>query len=69
MAKNESRSRIASLDEGATDGGYYKARRDVEVDAFDSTLAARRTLHPSMNWGTRQESPVKVRPDGVISRV
>lgn len=67
MAKNESRSLNVSLDEGATDGAYRKVRQDVEKDAFDRTDEARRALHPSWNYGTFAEAPVKRRPDGVIS--
>lgn len=67
MAQNNSRSMNAELDEGATDGGYRKVRPDASVDGYDSTMAARRSLHPSMNWGLQAEAPVKVRPDGVVA--
>lgn len=67
--KNESRSRNVALDEGATDGSYQKMRKNTEVDSYDLTDEARRTLHASYNYGTFAEAPVKRRGDGVISRV
>lgn len=69
MAQNNSRSLNVSLDEGATDGSFLKARKDTEPDAYDLTDEARRTLHPSWNYGTFAEAPVKRRGDAVISRV
>lgn len=68
MAQNNSRSLNVSLDEGATDGSYLKARRNAEPDAFDLTEQARRGLHPSMNWGTFAEAPIMRRGDGVIAK-
>ena len=68
MAKNESRSRNASLDEGATDGTYRKARPNTDAIGFDVTEQARRGLSPSWNYGTFAEAPVMRRPDGVIAR-
>lgn len=66
--QNNSRSLNVSLDEGATDGSYQKARKDTEPDGFDLTDAARRTLSPTWNYGTFAEAPVKRRGDGVIAR-
>lgn len=68
MAKNESRSRNVSLDEGATDGTYTKVRNNVEEDAFDVTEQARRGLSPTWGYGTFAEAPIMRRGDGVIAR-
>lgn len=68
MAKNQSRSMNASLDEGATDGTYLKVRSNVEEDGFDMTEEARRGLSPTWNYGTFAEAPIMRRGDGVIAR-
>jgi len=64
MAVNSSRSMNKSLDEGATDGKYRKARPDTEVGPESSgTEANRQTLHPSYGYGFQtSEYPNKVNP-------
>jgi hypothetical protein len=61
-----SRSQVASLDEGATDGKYRKARPDTEVamhDADAKIMAERATLNPWMNYGyATQQSPALLNP-------
>jgi hypothetical protein len=54
-----------SLDEGATDGKYRKNRPDSTVSG-DSTMLERKMLHPSF-YGTFEEAPVMLRPDGVVA--
>lgn len=64
MAVNSSRSMNKSLDDGATDGKYRKARPDTEV-TMDSapTEANRQTLHPFSGYGfATSEYPAKVNP-------
>lgn len=66
MAVNSSRSMNASLDEGATDGKYRKARPDTEVIAGlgdEATLDNRQSLHPFFGYGfATSEFPSKVNP-------
>jgi hypothetical protein len=65
MAVNSSRSMNRSLDEGATDGKYRKARPDTEVSPIDSagTEANRQSLHPFYGYGfITTEYPNKVNP-------
>jgi hypothetical protein len=64
MAVNSSRSVNKSLDEGATDGKYRKARPDTEVGmGSEGTLANRQTLHPFWGYGfSTSEYPAKVNP-------
>jgi hypothetical protein len=66
MAVNSSRSMNASLDAGATDGKYRKARPDTEVVAgagAEETLANRQALNPFFNYGfVTTEHPNKVNP-------
>lgn len=66
MAVNSSRSMNASLDAGATDGKYRKARPDTEVIAGlgdEATLDNRQSLHPFYGYGfINSEFPNKVNP-------
>jgi hypothetical protein len=64
MAVNSSRSMNASLDEGATDGKYRKARPNTEVGlGSEDTVANRQTLHPFYGYGfITSEYPAKVNP-------
>lgn len=66
MAVNSSRSMNKSLDEGATDGKYRKARPNTEVipGAGDQdTKANRQSLHPFYGYGfLNTETPLKVNP-------
>lgn len=66
MATNESRSLSQSLNEGATDGKYRKARPNTTVapgTGEDIVSANRRDLHPYWNYDfIEQEAPVKVNP-------
>jgi hypothetical protein len=66
MAVNSSRSMNASLDEGATDGKYRKARPDTEVIpglGDEATLDNRQSLHPFFGYGfATSEFPSKVNP-------
>lgn len=66
MAVNSSRSMNKSLDEGATDGKYRKARPDTEViPGFgdEATLDNRQSLHPFYGYGfVTSEFPSKVNP-------
>lgn len=66
MAVNSSRSMNTSLDEGATDGKYRKARPDTHVvpGAGDqATQNNRQTLHPFYGYGfINTEAPAKVNP-------
>lgn len=52
MAVNSSRSMNASLQNGATDGKYRKARPDTEVGyGSEGTLANRQSLHAFFGYG------------------
>ena len=54
MAVNSSRSMNKSLDEGATDGKYRKARPNTEVIpglGDEATLDNRQSLHPFYGYG------------------
>ena len=66
MAVNSSRSMNKSLDEGATDGKYRKARLDTEVIpglGDEATLDNRQSLHPFYGYGfVTSEYPAKVNP-------
>jgi len=66
MAVNSSRSMNQSLDAGATDGKYRKARPDTEVvpgAGSEETLANRQALNPFFNYGfATSEHPNKVNP-------
>jgi hypothetical protein len=64
MAVNSSRSMNSSLDEGATDGKYRKARPNTEVGlGSEDTVANRQTLHPFYGYGfITSEYPAKVNP-------
>ena len=64
MTVNSSRSMNASLDEGATDGKYRKARPDTEVGlGSEDTVTNRQTLHPFYGYGfITSEYPAKVNP-------
>jgi hypothetical protein len=66
MAVNSSRSMNKSLNEGATDGKYRKARPDTEVIAgagSEQTLDNRQALHPFFNYGfVTTEHPNQVNP-------
>ena len=66
MAVNSSRSMNKSLNDGATDGKYHKARPDTEVIAgagSEETLDNRQALHPFFNYGfTTTEHPNMVNP-------
>lgn len=64
MAVNSSRSMNSSLDEGATDGKYRKARPDTEVTmASSATVNNRQTLHPFYGYGfVTSEYPSKINP-------
>jgi hypothetical protein len=66
MAVNSSRSMNVSLDEGATDGKYRKARPDTEVIpglGDEATLDNRQSLHPFYGYGfATSEFPSKVNP-------
>jgi len=64
--RNESRSLNAGLDEGSTDGKYFKVRPNVGGQVESATEANRRGLEPS-RYGTMAESPVMVRPDGRVA--
>jgi hypothetical protein len=54
----------SSLDEGATDGKYRKARPDTEVTMGSAaTVTNRQTLHPFYGYGfIISEYPNKVNP-------
>jgi len=68
MAVNTSRSMNKSLNEGATDGKYRKARPDTEVMAGvgdEKTLDNRQSLHPFYGYGfvtTDYPDDAKVNP-------
>ena len=66
MAVNSSRSMNESLNNGATDGKYRKARPDTEVIAGlgdEATLDNRQSLHPFYGYGfATSEYPNKVNP-------
>jgi hypothetical protein len=66
MAVNTSRSMNASLDEGATDGKYRKARPDTEVldhEGNEKTLDNKQTLNAFQGYGfATSEFPNKVNP-------
>lgn len=66
MAVNSSRSMNQSLDAGATDGKYRKARPNTEVIAgagSEETLRNRQALHPFFNYGfVTTEHPDQVNP-------
>lgn len=66
MAVNSSRSMNRSLDEGATDGKYRKARPDTEVIpglGDSATTDNRASLHPFYGYGfITTEFPNKVNP-------
>jgi hypothetical protein len=66
MAVNSSRSMNKSLNDGATDGKYRKARPDTEVIAGaggEETLENRQSLNPFQNYGfITTEFPNKVNP-------
>ena len=66
MAVNSSRSMNKSLDEGATDGKYRKARPDTEVIpglGDSATIDNRSSLHPFYGYGfITTEFPNKVNP-------
>lgn len=66
MAVNSSRSMNASLNEGATDGKYRKARPDTEVmygSGDEATIDNRQSLHPFYGYGfLTSEYPNKVNP-------
>jgi hypothetical protein len=66
MAVNKSRSENESLQEGATDGKYYKRRPNTTVapGQGDQTVVQNRAgLHPYMNYGfINDENPNKVNP-------
>lgn len=66
MAVNSSRSMNNSLNEGATDGKYRKARPDTEVIAGlgdEATLDNRQSLNPFYGYGfITSEFPNKVNP-------
>ena len=64
--RNESRSLNAGLNEGATDGKYYKVRPDAGGLVESTTEANRRGLEPT-RYGTMAESPIMVRPDGRVA--
>lgn len=64
MTVNNSRSWNKSLDSGATDGKYKKARPDWEVTdtaGNAKTMAERASLHPFWNYGpVTQDAPAQV---------
>lgn len=66
MAVNTSRSMSKSLEEGATDGKYRKARPDTEVlDVLghEKTVDNLQSLHPFYGYGFKtSEYPAKVNP-------
>jgi hypothetical protein len=66
MTVNNSRSKNASLDEGASDGKYRKARPNTTVipgDGDQTVKKNRSDLHPFMNYGyLNSEAPSKVNP-------
>ena len=66
MAVNSSRSMNRSLDEGATDGKYRKARPNTEVIpgmGDEKTIDNRQSLHPFYGYGfLTSEYPDKVNP-------
>ena len=64
MTVNSSRSMNKSLDEGATDGAYRKARPNTEVGmGSEETLRNRESLHPFSGYGfITSEYPNKVNP-------
>jgi len=66
MAVNKSRSENESMQEGATDGKYRKARPNTTVAPGQGaqTVAQNRAgLHPYMNYGfINSEDPNKVNP-------
>ncbi len=54
MTVNNSRSRTAGMNEGATDGAFRKVRPDTEVADRDGDAAMRErraNLHPFFNYG------------------
>jgi len=66
MAVNTSRSMNVSLNDGATDGKYRKARPNTEVtpgQGNEKTLANRQSLHSFAGYGfINQEFPAKINP-------
>lgn len=65
MAVNSSRSMNRSLDSGATDGKYRKARPDTEENSLNTsaTMQNRQSLHPFSGYGfLTSEYPSKVNP-------
>lgn len=64
--KNESRSRNANLDEGSTDGKYFKVRPNTGGQVETATETNRRGLEPS-RYGTMAEAPIMLRPDGRVA--
>jgi len=66
MAVNSSRSMNQSLDEGATDGKYRKARPNTTVIpglGNEETMRNREALHPFSGYGfITSEMPNKVNP-------
>lgn len=66
MTVNSSRSMNSSLDEGATDGKYRKARPNTEAIpglGDEATLDNRQSLHPFYGYGfINSEFPNKVNP-------
>ncbi len=62
MAVNSTRSMVASLHEGSTDGKYRKVTPDREVvpnSGAELTLANRESLHPWYNYGyPTQQQPM-----------
>ena len=66
MAVNSSRSMNESLNSGATDGKYRKARPDTEVIpglGDEATIANRQSLNPFYGYGfLTSEYPAKVNP-------
>lgn len=66
MTVNNSRSRVESLDNGATDGKYRKRRPNTEVQrglGDEKVVQNRAGLHPYFNYGfINSEDPNKVNP-------
>jgi hypothetical protein len=66
MTVNNSRSNNESLNEGATDGKYRKARPNTTVIPGDGDQIVKKNradLHPYMNYGfSNSEAPSKVNP-------
>ena len=65
--RNESRSLNEGLDEGSTDGKYFKVRPDTGGVVDTTTEANRRALEPT-RYGLFREAPLMKRPDGVTAR-